>query len=69
MQYCTSKLNKPIQERFVIATLFGKFIYKNLPMELKYAPDFVHQVMEDVLCEVDKYCCLFLHLRTPHFTP
>ncbi|KAL7468207.1 hypothetical protein ACHAXS_008433 [Conticribra weissflogii] len=37
----------------VIITPFGKYKYKHLPMGLKCSPDFVHQIMEQVLCSLD----------------
>ncbi len=54
MQYETFELDKPSQELYVIVVLFGKYKYKQLPMGLKFSPDFALQVMEEAVCNLDK---------------
>ncbi len=38
----------------MIITPFGKYKYECLPIGLKYAPDFAQQIVEQVLCRLNK---------------
>ncbi len=49
MQYYTIKLDEESQELCIIVTTFGEYNYKHLPMGLKCEPDFMQEIMEDVL--------------------
>ncbi len=53
MQYYTFELDKEFQDLCVIIKPYGKYKYKLLPMGLKWAHDFVQQIMEQVLCGLD----------------
>ncbi|KAL7473427.1 hypothetical protein ACHAXS_014034 [Conticribra weissflogii] len=55
MQYYTFDLDEESQELCVTITPFGKYKYKCLPMDLKCVPNFVPQIMEEVLCGLDNF--------------
>ncbi len=57
MQYYTFILDELSQELCVIVMPFGKYKYKHLPIGLNFTPDFVQQVIEEVL-QFRQHCCL-----------
>ncbi|KAL7462750.1 hypothetical protein ACHAXS_003128, partial [Conticribra weissflogii] len=52
MQYYTFELNDKSKDFCAIITPFGKYCYQQLPMGLKCSPNFVHEIMEDVLQDI-----------------
>ena len=53
MQYYTFKLDEYSQDLCTIITLFRKYKYLRLLMELKCSPDIVQSIMESVLAGIN----------------
>ncbi|KAL7517323.1 hypothetical protein ACHAWF_000119 [Thalassiosira exigua] len=51
--YYTFELDDESKDMCTIATSYGKYKYNHLLMGLKYSPDIVQQVMENLLQEID----------------
>jgi hypothetical protein len=53
MQYCMFMFDKESQDLYTIITLFGKYKYLRLPMEIKCSPDIPQAAMENVLSDIE----------------
>ena len=53
MQYYTFELDKEIQDFCTICKPFGIYKYAQLPMRIKFSPNFDQSAMENVLCGIE----------------